>query len=140
MYVWLDLQRMGYGFGNGSLWSLAVLVLRPTEPSPLASLRPAELRLRMAALDIFVQQEGVVLAISGRHGHIIRLASYATPGYGESPERYSVFLPQPRFRPGGGCAGVRPAFGNGGEANGRNFRRRRSSLPSVLSSTAAAAS
>jgi hypothetical protein len=99
MYVWLDLQRMGYGFGNGSLRSLAVLVLRPTEPSPLASLRPAELRLRMAALVIFVQQEGVVLAISGRHGHITRLASYATPGYGESPERYSVFHPNNGFVP-----------------------------------------
>jgi hypothetical protein len=37
MYVWLDLQRTDYGFGNGSLRSLTVLVLQPAEPSPLAS-------------------------------------------------------------------------------------------------------
>ncbi len=36
LYVWLDLQKTGYGFGYGSLWSLAILLLRPAEPSPFA--------------------------------------------------------------------------------------------------------
>ncbi len=36
MYTWLDPQRNCYGFGYGGPWSLAVLILRPAEPSPLA--------------------------------------------------------------------------------------------------------
>jgi hypothetical protein len=90
----------GYGFGNGSLRSLAELVLRPVEPSPLASL-PS---VGTAASDggarhLHLKQEGVVFAISGRHGHSTRLASFATPGYGESPEQYSVFHPNYGFLP-----------------------------------------
>jgi hypothetical protein len=89
-----------YGFGNGSLRSLAVLVLRPAEPSPLVSL-PS---VGTAASDggarhLRPQQEGVVFAISGRHGHSTRPASFATPGYGESPGRYSVFHPKYGFVP-----------------------------------------
>ncbi len=96
----MDLQKTGYGFGNGSLRSLVVLVLLPAEPSPLASL-PS---VGTAASDggarhLRPLQEGVVFAISGRHGHITRLASFATPGYGESPERYSVFHPNYDFVP-----------------------------------------
>jgi hypothetical protein len=34
VYTWLDPQRTRYGFGYGSPWSLAVLILRPAEPSP----------------------------------------------------------------------------------------------------------
>jgi hypothetical protein len=45
------------------------------------------------------QQEGVVFAISGRHGHSTRPASFATPGYGESPGRSSVFHPNYGFIP-----------------------------------------
>ena len=68
-----------------------------TRPSSDGAFAPCLIAVgRTAAADggarHFVQQEGVVLAISGRHGHIIRLASYATPGYGESPEQYSVFF------------------------------------------------
>jgi hypothetical protein len=36
LHVWLDLQKTGYGFGYGSLWSLAVLALLPAVPSPFA--------------------------------------------------------------------------------------------------------
>jgi hypothetical protein len=134
MYVWLDLQKTGYGFGNGSLRSLAILVLRPVEPSPPAS-SPS---VRAAALDggarhLRPQQEGVVFAISGRHGHSTRFASVATPGYGEGPERYSVFHPNYGFVPVVAAPVLDWHDGDGGEANGRNFRRRRSSLPLVLS-------
>jgi hypothetical protein len=33
----LDLQRTSYGFGYGSPWSLAELILRPAESYPYAS-------------------------------------------------------------------------------------------------------
>ncbi len=85
-------------------------------------------------------QEGVVFAISGRHGLSTRLASVATPGYRESPERYSVFHPNNGFVPAAAAPVLNRHDGDGGEANGRNFRRRRSSLPSVSSSTAVASS
>ncbi len=96
----MDLQKTGYGFGKGSLRSLAVLVLRPAEPSPLVSL-PS---VGTAALDggarhLRPQQEGVIFAISGRHGHSTRPASFAMPGYGESPGCYSVFHPNYGFVP-----------------------------------------
>jgi hypothetical protein len=141
MYVWLDLQKTGYGFGNGSLLSLAVLVLRPVEPSTLASL-PS---VRAAASDggthnLCPQQEEVDFAISGRHGHSTRFASVATPGYGEGPERYSVFHPNYGFVLVVAAPVLDQHDGDGGEANGRNFRRQRSSLPSVSSSTAVASS
>ncbi len=99
MYVWLDLQRMGYGFGNGSLRSLAVLVLRPTEPSPLASLPLVGTAASAGTLIIRPLQEGVVFASSGHRGPSTRLASFTTPGYGESPERNSVFHPNYGFVP-----------------------------------------
>ncbi len=141
MYVWLDLQETGYGFGNGSLRSLAVLVLQPAEPSPLAS-SPS---VRAAASDGGVchlrpQQEGVVFAISSRHGHSTRFASVATPGYGEGPERYSVFHPNYGFVPVAAAPVLDRHDGDGGEANGRNFRRRGLSLTLVSSSTAVASS
>ena len=94
----------------------------------------------MAALVIFVQQEGVVFAISGRRGLSTRLASFAKPGYGESPERNSVFHPNYGFVPMAAAPVNDRHDGDGGEESGRNFRRRRSSLPSVSSSTAVASS
>ncbi len=62
------------------------------------------------------------------------------PGYGEGPERYSVFTPNYGFVPAAAAPVLNRHDGDGGEANGRNFRRRGSSLPSVSSSSAVASS
>jgi hypothetical protein len=94
----------------------------------------------MEVLVIRPLQEGVVFAISGRRGLSTRLASFATPGYGESPERNSVFHPNYSFVPMAAAPVYDRHDGDGGEENGRNFRRRRSSLPSVSSSMAVASS
>ncbi len=87
-------------------WPYSSFVRRSLRPLPHC--RWSGLRLRMGALIIRPLQEGVVFAISGRRGLSTRLASSATPGYGESPERNSIF-PQLRFLPDDGCAGVGPA-------------------------------
>jgi hypothetical protein len=127
-------------------WSLAVLVQCPYSSNVRRSLRPlprrrwSGLRLRLEALSIRPLQEGVVFAISGRRGLSTRFASFATPGYGESPERNSVFHPNYGFVPMAAAPVNDRHDGDGGEENGCNFRRRRSSLPSVSSSTGAASS
>jgi hypothetical protein len=98
MYVWLDLQKTGYGFGNGSLRSLAVLVLRPAEPTPFALSSSVGIWPRMGRSSSSSTTSG-----EGRPGHQVvgtgvayistRPASFAAPGYGEGPERYSNYAP-----------------------------------------------
>jgi hypothetical protein len=58
----LDLQKTGYGFGYGSLWSLPVLLLRPAEPSPFALPFFRLIGLMGRLQHRPQQQEGVVLA------------------------------------------------------------------------------
>jgi hypothetical protein len=54
---------MRYGSGYGSLRSLAVLALRPTEPTPLVSSSLVGTSAWVGALANIVHQEGVVFAI-----------------------------------------------------------------------------
>jgi hypothetical protein len=61
--------------------------------------------------------------------HLLRL------GMGR-PRAYSIFHPNYGFVPVAATPVLDRHGGNSGEANGRNFRRRRSSLPSVSSFTA----
>jgi hypothetical protein len=96
MYVWLDLQNTGYGFGNGSLRSLAVLVLRPAEPTPFALSSSVAIWPRMGRSSSSSTTSG-----EGRLRHQVvgtgvayistRPASVAAPGYGVGPERYCNF-------------------------------------------------
>ncbi len=65
--------------------------------------------------------------------HLLRL------GMGRAQSGIAFFTPT-TFRPVAAAAVLDRHDEDGGEANGRNFRRWRSSLPSVLSSTAVASS
>jgi hypothetical protein len=62
VYTWLDPQRNCYGFGYGSPWSLAVLILRPAEPLPLALSSSVDTSASDGALVIIVHniRRGVV--------------------------------------------------------------------------------
>jgi hypothetical protein len=136
--TWLDPQRMRYG----SLRSLAVLVLRLTEPTPLVSSSVGTSAwVRALANIVHNIRRGSSLPPSGRHGRNLTtepdLPQLLRLGMGE-PRAYSIFTPttvSSRWW-------LRRCWtrhgGDSGEANGRNFRRRRSSLPSVSSFTAVA--
>ncbi len=99
LYVWLDLQKTGYGFGYGSLWSLAILVHRPAEPSPFAL--KSSVRIRpwkgRSSTSSTTSGEGDRLRCQvvamGVANIITRPVSRAAPGYGEGPERYSHYAP-----------------------------------------------
>jgi hypothetical protein len=94
MYVWLDLQKTGYGFGNGSLRSLAVLVLRPAEPSPLASLPSFGTELRMGALIIFVHnRRGSSSPSVVATGTVLDLLHLLRLGMGRAQSDIAFFTP-----------------------------------------------
>ncbi len=139
MFGWIIRGRtMASAMALFGPWPYSSFIRRSLRPLPHC--RWSGLRLRLEALIIHPLQEGVVFAISGRRGLSTRLASFARPGYGESPERNSVFHPNYGFVPMAAAPVKDRHDGDGGEENGRNFRRRRSYLPSVSSSTAVASS
>ncbi len=143
VYTWLDPQRMRYGSGYGSLRSLAILVLRLTEPTPLVSSSSVGTSAWVRALANIVHniRRGSSSPPSGRHGCSLTtepdLPQLLRLGMG-GPRAYSIFTPTTasswwRLRRCWTRNG-----GDSGEASGSNFRRRRSSLPSVSSFTAVA--
>jgi hypothetical protein len=84
-------------------------------------------------------QEGVVIATKWSPWAWLynrnRFASSLRLGMG-GPRAYSIFHPNYGFVPVAATPVLDRHGGDSGEANGRNFRRRRSSLPSVSSFTA----
>jgi hypothetical protein len=125
VYAWLDLQETSYGFGYGSLRSLAGLVLRPAESSPFASSSPVGTSASDVALVISILNiRRILLGCAWVWGGPSAMLHFP-PNYSFFPE---AAMPVMVYWQGG----------DSGEANCRNFRRRRSSLPSVLSFTAMA--
>jgi hypothetical protein len=145
VYTWLDPQRMRYGSGHGSLQSLAVLALRSTEPTPLVSSSSVGTSAWVGALANIVHniRRGSSLPPSGRPGRSLTtetdLPQLLRLGMG-GPRAYSIFHPNYGFVPVAATPVLDRHGGDSGEANGRNFRRPRSSLPSVSSFTAVASS
>jgi hypothetical protein len=90
---------MGYGFGYSPLWSLAVLVPHPAEPSPFALASS----VRTSPSDRVLVTSSITSGKGDRlHRQVVamgvanistRLVSRAAPGYGEGLERYSHYAP-----------------------------------------------
>jgi hypothetical protein len=141
VYTWLDPQRMCYGSGYGSLRSLAVLALRSSWPTPLVSSSSVGTLAWVGALANIVHniRRGSSSPPSGRHDRSLTtetdLPQLLRLGMG-GPRAYSIFHPNYGFVPVAATPVLDRHGGDSGEANSRNFRRRRSSLPSVSSFTA----
>ncbi len=110
VYTWLDPQRMRYGSGYGSLRSLAVLALRLTEPTPLASSSSVGTSAWVGALANIVHniRRGSSSLPSGRLGRSLTTEPDLSQWVWGGLERIA-FSPQLRLRPSGGYAGVGPA-------------------------------
>jgi hypothetical protein len=95
MYVWLDLQRTGYGFGNSSLRSLAVLVLQPAEPSPLASSPSAQAAASDGggARHLVLNRRGSSLPSVVATGTVLDLPQLLRLGMGRAQSDIAFFTP-----------------------------------------------
>ncbi len=101
---------MSYGSGYGSLRSLAVLVPRLTEPTPLISSSSVGTSAWVGALANIVHNimRGSSSPSSGRLKTVLDLPHLLHLVMGRS-QCDIAFSPQLWFHPGGGCAGVGPA-------------------------------
>jgi hypothetical protein len=98
LYAWLDPQETSYGFGYGSLRSLAMLVPCLAEPTPfaLSSLVETPATDERSSTSSTTSGEGRLshqVVVIGGANISTSLASFAAPGYGEGPERYSHYAP-----------------------------------------------
>jgi hypothetical protein len=76
MYIWLDPQSYGFGFGYSSLWSLAGLVHAPSGGRPSSLLAAGYSSLRGTCLHRPLHKErGTVFAIKYSPNNINRFAS-----------------------------------------------------------------
>jgi hypothetical protein len=102
MYVWLDPQRTSYGFGYGSLWSPAILVHRPAEPSPFASSSLVGTSASDWVLVTIVHniRKGSSSPPSGRHGRSLTTV-LDLPQLLRRAQSAIAFTPHLRLRTGG---------------------------------------
>jgi hypothetical protein len=145
VYTWLDPQRMRYGSRYSSLRSLAILALHLTEPTPLVSSSSVGTSAWVGTLANIVHniRRGLSSPSSGHPGRSLTtkpdLPQLLRLGMG-GPRAYSIFHPNYGFVPVVATPVLDRHGGDSGEANGPNFRRWRSSLPSVSSFSAVASS